>query len=117
MLIKGLLKQIKKSRIRRVKRVRMAVMAQKRVRLSVFRSNKHIAAQIIDDTAKKTLAAVNDMKMKGTKQERAKAVGMQLAQEAKKQKVTHVAFDRAWYKFHGRVRSLAEGAKEGGLQF
>ncbi|PJE63510.1 50S ribosomal protein L18 [Candidatus Roizmanbacteria bacterium CG10_big_fil_rev_8_21_14_0_10_45_7] len=117
MLIKGLLKQIKKSRFRRVKRVRMAVMAQKRARLSVFRSNKHIAAQIIDDISKKTVAAVSDRGIIGNKQERAKAVGLALAQEAKKKKVTQVAFDRAWYKFHGRVRALAEGAKEGGLQF
>lgn len=87
-------------------------------RLVVNRSLKHISAQLVDDAAGKTLASAHDMKAKkGSKTERAKAVGMELAEKAKKAGVETCAFDRAGYKYHGRVKALAEGAREGGLKF
>ncbi len=125
MLIKGLRKQIKKARLRRVRRVRTAIIAgalarsdaNRAPRLSVYRSNQHIAAQVIDDVKQITLASASDKGMKGTKLERAQAVGASLAQLAVKKKINHVVFDRGWYRFHGRVKALADGAKKGGLQF
>src|SRR5690242_15381355 len=88
-------------------------------RLSVFRSNVAIYAQIIDDTHKKTLLGVSEKnaEIKGTKTEKAKALGKLLAEKAKQQKITKVVFDKGSYKYHGRVRALADGAREGGLEF
>ncbi len=87
-------------------------------RLSVFRSNKHIYAQLIDDDARKTLVTVSDVKAtKGTPIEKAKDVGNEVAKVAQKLKLEKVVFDRSGYKFHGRVKSVAEGAREGGLVF
>lgn len=93
-----------------------------RPRLSVFRSNKEIYAQIIDDRSGKTLAAVSSRdkalsKAKGTKTEIANEVGKAIAEAAKKAGIEQVAFDRGGYLYHGRVKSLAEGAREGGLKF
>ena len=90
--------------------------------MSVFRSNKEIYAQIIDDTTGKTLAAASSKdkalsKAKGTKTEIANAVGKAIAEKAAKAGVEQVAFDRGGYLYHGRVKSLAEGAREGGLKF
>jgi len=87
-------------------------------RLIVFRSNAHIYAQIIDDDAKKTLMSSSDIKdKKGTKNESAKNIGIQLAKKAGEAKITKVVFDRNGFKYHGRVKALAEGAREGGLKF
>jgi len=87
-------------------------------RLIVFRSTKYTYAQLIDDASGKTLASSHDMKAgKGTKTERAKAVGVDLAAKAKKAGVETCIFDRNGYKFHGRIKALAEGAREGGLKF
>lgn len=87
-------------------------------RLSVHRSNNHMYAQLIDDVAHKTLLSANDSKVKaGKPAEKAKAVGTQLAEAAVKAKITKVVFDRSGFKFHGRIKALAEGAREGGLQF
>lgn len=87
-------------------------------RLSVFRSNQHIYAQIIDDSAQKTLVAMTETKVKtGTKIDRAKIVGQELAKAAVAKKITSVVFDKGSYKYHGRVKALAEGAREGGLTF
>ncbi len=91
-----------------------------RPRLSIFRSNAAIYAQIIDDSAKKTIVGASTAQVqeaKGTKTEKAKALGTLIAQKAKEQKVTKVVFDKGAYKYHGRVKALAEGAREGGLQF
>lgn len=91
-----------------------------RLRLSVFRSNKHISAQIIDDGFGKTLISSNDLslgKKKMTKIEIAKEVGKQLAKEALKKDIKEVVFDRGGFKYHGRVKAVAEGAKEEGLIF
>jgi large subunit ribosomal protein L18 len=91
-----------------------------RPRLAVFRSLKHISAQIIDDTTGTTLVAASslekDLKVKGTT-EGAKAVGSTLAERAKAKGISSVVFDRGGFRYHGRVANLADGAREGGLQF
>lgn len=89
-----------------------------RPRLSVFRSNKAIYAQVIDDLAGKTLAsAASKADMQGTKVEIAEKVGEEIAKKAIELGITTVVFDRNGYLFHGRVKSLAEGARKGGLKF
>ena len=90
-----------------------------RPRLSVFRSNKYIYAQIIDDPKGATLVAASDKGFldKGIKTERASLVGEALAKKALKKKISEVAFDRGSYKYHGRIKKLAESARKGGLVF
>lgn len=89
-----------------------------RPRVAVFKSAAHIYAQIIDDKAGKTLASESDLKVKeGTKTEKAMKVGENLAQKAVKAKITKIVFDRGGFNYHGRVASLAEGLRKGGLQF
>ncbi|MFA6273861.1 MAG: 50S ribosomal protein L18 [Candidatus Paceibacterota bacterium] len=89
-----------------------------RPRLSVFRSNKFIYAQLIDDMAGKTLAQASDVKMKkGTKIERAKEVGKMIAQVALANKFNKVVFDRNGFKYTGRVKLVADEARAGGLKF
>jgi large subunit ribosomal protein L18 len=109
------------SRLRRRRRVRAKVRGTaERPRLSVFRSNRGIGAQLIDDVAGHTLAAVNwtegDLKsLKAADQ--AKRAGELLAERAKSAGVESVVFDRGGYRYHGRVKALADGAREGGLTF
>ena len=90
-------------------------------RLNVFRSAKHIYAQVIDDVAGITLASASTMEKdfegSGGNKESAKKVGLQLAKAAKEKGVEEVVFDRGGYIFHGRIKELAEGAREGGLKF
>ena len=89
-------------------------------RLSVFRSNKGISAQLIDDVAGVTLLSTSSLALKdakGTKIEVAAAVGKALAEKAVKAGIENAAFDRNGYLYHGRVKSLAEGAREAGLKF
>jgi large subunit ribosomal protein L18 len=93
-----------------------------RPRLAVFRSARHIYVQVIDDTSGRTLAAAStlDSGLKGTggvKKEQAKRVGALIAERAKSAGVVRVAFDRGGYAYQGRVASLADGAREGGLEF
>ncbi len=92
-----------------------------RPRLSVFRSNKEIYCQLIDDIAGRTLIAASsreeDASKTGNKSERAKSVGKILANKAKAENISAVVFDRSGYLYHGRVKALADGAREGGLQF
>ena len=93
-----------------------------RPRLAVFRSLNQIYAQVIDDSVGHTLAAASSLEhglrgAKGTKSEQAKAVGKLLAERARKQGVGQVVFDRAGFRYHGRVRALAEAAREAGLDF
>lgn len=88
-----------------------------RPRLSVHRSLKHISAQLINDESNKSLVGVNDSKLTGTKTEKAKAVGKAIAEAAKKVQVTEVVFDRGSYLYHGRVKAVAEAAREHGLKF
>lgn len=113
------------ARKRRHRRVRRGVIGtNERPRLNVFRSLKHIYAQVIDDTQGHTLVAASTLdpelgdKLKGlTKTEQAKLVGGLLAKRALERGVKKVAFDRGGYKYHGRVKSLAMAAREGGLEF
>ena len=109
------------ARGRRLRRVRGRVTGTaERPRLSVARSNKRIYAQLIDDDRGHTLAAAgsHEAALRGlTKGEAAGEVGKLLAERAKGAGVSRVVFDRGGYKYHGRVKSLADGAREGGLQF
>jgi large subunit ribosomal protein L18 len=111
------------ARQRRHARVRKTVTGTgQRPRLAVYRSLSHIYAQVIDDSQGKTLAAASDLQAgvkdtKGNKTERAKAVGSALAQNAKDAGVTKVVFDRGGNRFHGRVKALADAAREAGLDF
>jgi large subunit ribosomal protein L18 len=111
---------------RRAARVRRAVKkaAAGRARLSVFRSSKNIYAQVIDDAAGKTLAAASTLDKdlrgklkKGSDREAAGEVGKLVAERAIKAGVSDVVFDRGRYLYHGRVKALADGAREGGLKF
>ena len=109
---------------RRRQRVRTALRkrAGDRLRLSVHRSGRHIYAQVIDDTAGATLAAAStldkDLKGKtGANRDGAAAVGKTLAERAKAAGVSRVVFDRGGFLFHGRVKALADAAREGGLEF
>lgn len=91
-----------------------------RPRLSVYRSNKYIYAQLIDDADGRTVAAASSIEKEldnGSPVEAGKAVGQKLAERAREAGVEAVVFDRNGYRYHGRVRALAEGAREGGLQF
>ena len=108
-------------RLRRRRRVRARVTGSaERPRLSVYRSNKGVFAQLIDDRAGHTLAAVNwiEPELKSlTASDQAKNAGELLAERAKAAGVETCVFDRGGYKYHGRVKALAEGAREGGLKF
>lgn len=106
-------------RLRRKRRIRAKISGtSERPRLVVNRTNMNISAQLIDDTTGTTLASANDIKeSKGTKTERAQAVGNQLAEAAKKKNIAACVFDRNGYKYHGRVKALADAAREAGLQF
>lgn len=115
---KTLKKVTQRARIRRRIRAKVAGTAA-RPRLSVFRSNKHIYAQVIDDLAGTTLAAAStrDEGGAGSGIEASKAVGKRLAERATAAGVSVAVFDRGGYRYHGNVKALAEGAREGGLQF
>jgi large subunit ribosomal protein L18 len=105
---------------RRHRRVRKAIVGTpERPRLAVYRSNRHIYAQVIDDFAGRTLAAASSLSVAdgGDRKSTAKAVGAAVADKAKAAGVTRVAFDRGGFMYHGRIQSLAEGAREGGLEF
>ena len=112
-------RQLRERRHRRI-RGKVAGTAE-RPRLAVFRSNKGISAQVIDDLTGKTLAAASwvglPKSFKGTKTEQAAEVGKRLAANAKKAGIETVVFDRGGYLYHGRVKALADGAREGGLNF
>lgn len=108
-------------RIRRHTRLRKKVSGTpERPRLSVFRSNVHIYAQVIDDVAGHTLAAASTVEKEatdGTKIEQATAIGKLVAQRALDAGVTKVVFDRGGFQYHGRIKALAEAAREAGLNF
>jgi len=111
------------SRVKRHERLRLKLAGtEARPRLAIFRSLSHIYAQVIDDGNGSTLAAASSLEASlkgatGTKTDDAKAVGKLVAERAKKAGVDKVVFDRAGFKYHGRVRSLAEAAREAGLDF
>ena len=109
-------------RLRRRRRVRAKVRGSaERPRLSVFRSNRGITAQLVDDLEGRTLAAASWLHLKksfkGNKTAQAAEVGKLLADAAKKAEIEAVVFDRGGYLYHGRVKALAEAAREGGLKF
>jgi large subunit ribosomal protein L18 len=106
-------------RIRLKRKIRAKIMGTaERPRLTVFRSNKFIYAQIINDVMGKTLAEASDVKItKGTKTERAKEVGRAIAGNAIKAKIKQVVFDRNGFKYTGRVKLVADEARAGGLEF
>jgi|SRR5579859_7113141 len=112
---------LKPKRIQRQKRVRGKIHGTKELpRLSVFRSNKYLYAQVIDDDNGKTLAAVSEKELKENKakpMESSKALGNLLADKLKKAKISSIVFDKGAYKYHGKVKAFAEGAREGGLKF
>jgi len=111
---------VRQARERRHRRVRGKVAGTAdRPRLAVFRSNRGISAQLIDDESGNTLASATwkGVAGSGSKTEQANAVGKALAESAKKAGIEACVFDRAGYLYHGRVKALAEGAREGGLQF
>lgn len=106
------------SRQRLHQRIRSKIQGTaERPRLSVYRSNKGIYCQVIDDSKGCTLAAASSTGVNGTKTEQAAAVGKLIAERVKSNGIEAVVFDRGGYRYHGRVRALAEGAREGGLKF
>jgi large subunit ribosomal protein L18 len=113
---------VREGRLRRHRRVRAKVHGSaERPRLVVFRSNRGIEAQLVDDDAGRTLAAASHLALaksfKGDKTAQAEAVGKALSAAAKKAGVDTCVFDRGGYLYHGRVKALADGAREGGLEF
>jgi large subunit ribosomal protein L18 len=113
----------RRSRMRRQLRGRKRIFgAPERPRLVVTRSARHISAQVVDDTAGRTLASASSMeaalrRAAGDKSDKAKQVGGLVAERAKAAGVERVVFDRAGHKYHGRIAALADGAREGGLGF
>ena|SRR3989344_661358 len=112
----------KKQQLKRQKRIRAKIRGtEERPRLSVFRSNKMIYAQLINDDKKETILGVSEQHLKDNKAvnktEKAKLLGVLVAEKAKEKKIKHAVFDKGSYSYHGRIKSVAEGAREGGLQF
>src|ERR1044071_1669158 len=114
----------KASRIRRAAKTRLRIGRQAAARLTVHRTNSHIYAQLIDATGGKVLATASTLEKEvrgshpnGAKKEAAAEVGKRIAERAKAAGVTEVAFDRAGFSYHGRIKALAEAAREGGLKF
>jgi large subunit ribosomal protein L18 len=111
------------SRQKRHERIRLRLSGTtERPRLAVFRSNRHIYAQVIDDSTGRTVAAASSGEAElrtgtGTKTEEARVVGRLVAERAKNAGVERVVFDRAGFRYHGRVKSLADAAREAGLEF
>lgn len=105
-------------KIKRQRRIRAKVQGTaKRPRLSVYRSNRGIAVQLIDDEKHVTLFGLRQKENKGTKTEQAKVLGTTVAKIALEKKIQEVVFDKGSYSYHGRVKAVAEGAREGGLKF
>ena len=113
----------KQSRMRRARQTRAKITELKAVRLAVYRSNDHIYAQVIDPTSRVLASATTlepDVRKEvgnGSNVKAAAVVGKRIAEKAKAQGVERVAFDRAGFKYHGRVKALAEAAREAGLKF
>lgn len=106
------------NRIQRKKRIRSQISGTSiRPRLVVYRSNNGIYAQLIDDTAGKTLASASNLKEKGNNIASATMVGEEIAKKAMEQKIKSCVFDRNGYKYHGRVKALADAARKAGMEF
>ena len=113
-------------RLRRARRTRMKISELKEVRLSVHRTNAHIYAQIFAESGQEVLVSASTLEAEvrnekavknGSNREAAAVVGKRIAEKAKQIGLTRVAFDRSGYKYHGRIKALAEAAREGGLVF
>ena len=117
---RNMINRMLKNREQRIRRVRAHISGTKTVpRLAVHRSNKHINLQLIDDESGKTIVSATTKELntsKKTKMEEATAVGELLAKKAKEANITSAKFDRRFYKYHGRVKAVAEGARSGGLK-
>lgn len=113
------MKTRRSQRIQRHNRVRAKISGtEMRPRLSVFRSAKHIYAQLINDEKNETIIGLTDKSVAGkTKEERAEKLGEKIASEAAKKKIVEVVFDRGGHAYMGRVKALADGARKGGLKF
>ena len=114
----------KTSRIRRAAKTRVRIVRQGAARLTVHRTNLHIYAQVIDATGGKVIASASTLEKdvrashpNGAKKDAAALVGKRIAEKAKEAGFTKVVFDRGGYKYHGRVKAVADGAREGGLEF
>lgn len=106
------------NRLKKKIRIRKTVTGTDvRPRLCVFRSGKHMYAQVINDVTGHTLASVSSLGKEVSSADQAKTVGLEIAKAAKAKNIVNVVFDRNGYLYHGRVKSLAEGAREGGLNF
>lgn len=110
------------NKIQRQRRIRGKIQGTKnRPRLTIFRSNLYIYGQLIDDESKKTILGVSEkqlsLKEKLSKLEKAKQLGQFLAKKALEKKISSIIFDKGSYSYHGRVKALAEGVREGGLKF
>ncbi len=111
---------MKVNKLKKQQRTRMKMKRLDKPRLSVFRSNMHIYAQVIDNKNGQVLASASEKNLaekSKNKIEVAKAVGVEIAKAAKEKKISDVIFDRGAYRYHGRIKALAEGAREGGLKF
>jgi large subunit ribosomal protein L18 len=113
--------QLKSKKQNRMTRVRASIKTSGRPRLTIYRSNMHIWAQIIDDAAHKTIVSLNTKAIKlekgDTKTMRSTKLGEQIAKLALAKNVTKIVFDRGAYKYHGRVKAVAEAARLAGLEF
>jgi len=114
----------KKSRVRRARQTRIRISEQRAVRLTVHRSNLHIYAQVIDPSGAKVIASASSLDKElrgqlgnGGNVKAAAVVGKRIAEKAREKGVESVAFDRSGYRYHGRVKALAEAAREAGLKF
>ena len=119
-MVKSIAKITKQKRIKRNRRIKAKIFGSRQIpRLSIFRSNKHIYAQLIDDNKGVVLASASDkdIKTKSKKVDMAKTVGQAIAKKAKDLKINKAVFDRGGFQYHGRVKNLAEGAREAGLKF
>lgn len=108
------------SKTRSMRTRRKIRLVSDRPRLSVFRSNKHLYAQVIDDKKGETLSSVSDKQLEkhtGSKTELAHKLGLLLAKKSKDMKITKVVFDKGRFSYHGQIKSFADGAREGGLEF
>ncbi len=115
-----MIKKESRNEMRKVRheRIRKQIIGTKDMpRLNVYRSNKNIFAQLIDDEQGVTLASASSLKLEGNNKEVAAQVGTAIATEAKKLKIQKVVFDRGGYLYHGRVKALADAARENGLEF
>lgn len=118
------MKQKKVARLRRARQTRVKISQLRAVRLAVHRSNSHIYAQVIDATGSKVIASASSLDKdlresvtNGGNIQAASAVGKRIAEKAREKGIETVAFDRAGYKYHGRVKALADAAREAGLKF